>query len=115
MKLTWFSAKGEPSRGQRVTSKKALEDIRPTVDEITARAAQEIMENHAFTRVFDNLRQSALADMSSSQMGMAGLQAREEAHTRIKSIDKIQEELQSMADQLKLYRKKEAVPEPIHA
>lgn len=107
IKTSWFKPKAEPSRKPRVASKAAglTDSFKPTVDERTALAAAEILENGSFERVFKRLRQTAIADFVGAAPGHAGLMQRELAHQGITVLDQIEAEIKAMADQMKLHRR----------
>jgi hypothetical protein len=92
-----------------VIKETVTDEVTPTVDEFTARAAIELLENRAFIKTFERLRTSALSDITHSQPGLSHAHVREAAHARIVALDAIQAELQSMADELKLHKK---TPDP---
>jgi hypothetical protein len=107
MALSWFQPKAEPSRTMRVTQPVPLSDkIQPTVDEFTATAAEQILANHAFEKVFQRMRQERLSAIVNSANGVAGLADREEAHMGLKAIDRIEADLRAMADELKLHKRR---------
>jgi len=108
-RATWFPPKGEPTRKPRniwsEEEAKKVEKLQPTIDEETARAAQELLESHALERVFDRLRAGAMSDITTSVPGMTGMPGREDAYARIRALDAIRDQIQAMADELKLHRR----------
>jgi hypothetical protein len=88
----------------RQSSEKLTDKLEPTVDLRTAEAANEILENQSFTRVFDRLRSEALADFTSSDPTSPW--ALQEIRQRIAALDKIKASIQSLADELKLHHRK---------
>lgn len=104
---SWFTPRGEPSRQPRV-SKLAPEAPEPTIDERTAFAAQELLENHALERVFDRLRKQAFHDITNSRPGAEGLASREASYLKTKVLDEIHTSIRAMADELKFHRARDS-------
>lgn len=112
MRTTWFPPKGEPSRKPRVAFKPPPDnkDTGATIDERTAFAAAEILENHSFERVIKRLRNEAYEEFSSSAEGEAGAYSRDKAHAKIAIIEDIEASIQSMADQIKFFKRSDTEP-----
>lgn len=103
-RFSWFAPRGEPTRKSRVPQ---LSDTTPTVDERTAEAAQMLLENPAYEKLMIRLRSEALAQFSTSPVGVSAMYMREEARYQLAAIDKVRDGIQAMADDLKLhYRRK---------
>lgn len=109
MTTSWFRppAEAEPSRQPRVPQKAPLSDqLKPTVDERTADAALQILENQAFVKVFERLRTAALVKFGQSKPGAAGAFDREAAHLVLTTLDTMHEQIKAMADETKIHRRK---------
>lgn len=114
MRFSWFAPKAEPKREPRV--RKLVDQVAeplPTVDYLTAEAAQQLLENTAFDRVISRLRAQSVADFSEADPDeVLRLQ---KVSLRAKAIEEIAEQIRAMADELKLHQKRrdrEKQPQP---
>lgn len=106
MATSWFPPQAEPTRQTRVSKwAEPPEPVKATVDERTAMAAQEIMENGSFDRVMKRLKAEAFREFSSSAEGEAGAYSRDKAHTKITALDEIEAAISVMADEMKLHKR----------
>ena len=85
-------------------SKLAPSAPEPTIDERTAWAAQELLENDALRRVFDRLRKEAFHGFTNSPPGLGGQVDREAIFTKTRALDEIEASIRAMADQLKFHK-----------
>lgn len=113
MSTSWFAPPPEavPSRGVRMTTH-IPDAIKPTVDEFTARAALEMLENHAFVTIMERMKKEAVNEFTTSLMGESGAHEREAAHLKLRVLDDIETSVRSMADELKLHQRHET-PETV--
>lgn len=106
MVTSWFQPDPEAmsERQPRVTAR-VPDAMKPSVDEFTAAAAMEMLENRAFITIMERLGDAALQEFTTSDFGVAGLATREAAHLKMRVLDDIRTSVQSMADELKLHRR----------
>ncbi len=110
MRTSWFKPKTKPSREIQLeeikaeNAKRQVQEFTPTVDWDTAEAANEILENRAFTRVMERMRAARFAEIEGSAPGMAGMGVREQAHVGLKALEQIKSDLEAWRDELKMRR-----------
>lgn len=108
MSFSWFLPKGDPSRAPRVSQlAREVEEPTPSVDERTAWAASELLENAAFERAFKRIEAEAMQSFSHSAPGINGLQEREIAYVKVRALAEIRSSLEAMRDQLKLHKNRD--------
>lgn len=105
MTFSWFQPKGEPTREARVSQLAGeFKPPSPTVDERTALAANELLENQAFERAFKRIEAEAHRQFTASTPGVNGVQEREIAYTKVRALAEIRSSLEAMRDELKLHK-----------
>lgn len=98
MKTTWFPPTAVATRPGR--EPKMPPAYKPTVDEDTARAAAQILENRAFERVMTRLEAECHAKFAASAnvLELPALQA------EVQALGNIRAQIQAMADELKFHK-----------
>lgn len=100
MKVSWFKPTAEPQRTPRVTFRPEKE-LPPAIDEKTAEAAAQILENDAFRLVMGRLKSQVYADFANTNKTFD----LPEIHTRLRALEEIEQQIGSMADDLKIRRR----------